>query len=219
MIEGACYYLHVLFCKPWRSFQGFLFVKFRLGGSTVQTSNVRNLVMISLLAAMSFVLMYAIQFPLLPAAPFLKWDPSDLPNVLGGLILGPWAALVITFVKCLLFLLFKGSSGPIGSFMAFASGVALAVPCSIIYRRWSNHYGLLFGLATGTIVLTITMGLVNYYFALGVYGIPAELHLDLVKTTVLPFNLLRGILSSVLIYPVYLALRQPLAKQLKQKTR
>ncbi|HBK86868.1 MAG TPA: hypothetical protein DDZ53_12650 [Firmicutes bacterium] len=211
-------FLHVLFYKPWRSFQGFLLAKFLLGGSTMPKSNVRNLVMISLLTAMSLVLMYAIQIPLLPAAPFLKWDPSDLPNVLGGVILGPWAAVIITFIKCLLFLLFKGTSGPIGSFMAFASGIALAVPCSIIYRRWSNHYGLLFGLATGTVVLTITMVLVNYYWALGVYGIPAELHLGLVKTTVLPFNLLRGILSSVLIYPVYLALRQPLAKQLKRKT-
>ena len=48
----------------------------------LRNNNVHNLVMISLLAAMSFVLMYAVQIPLLPTAPFLKWDPSDLPNVL-----------------------------------------------------------------------------------------------------------------------------------------
>lgn len=182
----------------------------------MQTSNTRNLVMISLLAAMSFVLMYAVQFPLVPSAPFLKWDPSDLPNILGGLILGPGAAIVITLIKCMLFLIFKGTSGPIGSFMAFASGVALAVPCSIIYRRWSNHYGLAFGLVISTLVLTLTMVAVNYYWALGVYGIPVEQHLVLTKTAILPFNLLRGLLSSALIYPVYLALKRPLNRLIKQ---
>ena len=183
----------------------------------MQTSNTRNLVMISLLAAMSFVLMYAIQFPLVPSAPFLTWDPGDLPIILGGLVLGPGAATVITLIKCLLFLIFKGTSGPIGSFMAFASGIALAVPCSLIYRRWSNHYGLALGLAIGTLTLTLTMVAVNYYWALGVYGIPVEQHLTLVKTAVLPFNLLRGLLSSALFYPVYLALKRPLNRLIKQK--
>ncbi len=184
----------------------------------MQANKTRNLVMISLLAAMSFVLMYAVQIPLLPAAPFLKWDPSDLPNVLGGLVLGPGAAFFIALLKCLLFLLLKGSEGPIGAFMAFASSVALAVPCCIIYRRWSNHLGFLLSLLVSTAILTLTMGLVNYYWALGAWGIPVAQRLPLIKTAILPFNMLRGVLSSALIYPVYLALRQSLTRfVLKQK--
>ncbi len=180
-------------------------------------TNVRNLVIISLLAAMSFVLMYAIQIPLVPAAPFLKWDPSDLPNVLGGFILGPGAAVAIAFIKCLLFLIFKGSEGPIGAFMAFASSAALAVPCCIVYRRWRNHWGFLLSLIAGTLSLVVVMALVNYYWALPAWGLPAETHLDLVKTAVIPFNSLRGIISSALIYPVYLAVRQPLSRLMGQK--
>lgn len=184
----------------------------------MQTKKTRRLVMISLLAAMSFVLMYAVQIPLVPAAPFLKWDPSDLPNVLGGLVLGPGAAFLIALVKCLLFLLFKGSEGPVGAFMAFASSAALAVPCAIIYRRWSNHFGFIAGLLAGTALLTITMGIVNYFWALGVWGIPAEHRLGLLQTAILPFNLLRGVISSLLIYPVYFALRQPLTRLVGQKS-
>lgn len=183
----------------------------------LRNNNVHNLVMISLLAAMSFVLMYAVQIPLLPTAPFLKWDPSDLPNVFGGLLLGPGAAAAIALVKSLLFLIFKGSEGPIGATMAFASSAALAVTISIIYRRRPNHKGFLLSLIVGTAALAITMGFVNYYWALGAWGIPAEARLGLVKTAVIPFNLLRGIISSALIYPIYLALRQPLSRLTKQK--
>lgn len=183
----------------------------------MQIGNTRNLVMISLLAAMSFVLMYAIQIPLLPTAPFLQWDPSDLPNILGGLILGPWAAFIIAFLKSLLFLIFKGSEGPIGAFMAFVSSAALAIPCSLIYRRWSQHKGFIVGLLVGTLSLTFSMALVNLYWALGAWGIPAATHLTLVKTAVIPFNLLRGLISSLLVYPVYLAVRKPLAKLIGQK--
>lgn len=184
----------------------------------MRQKNVRDLVMISLLAAASFMLMYVVQIPLLPAAPFLKWDPSDLPNVLGGLVLGPGPAVAIALLKCLLFLVFKGSEGPIGAFMAFASSAALAVPVALIYRRWSNHLGFLVGLSLGTVTLALAMAFVNYYFALGAFGIPQDSHLYLVKAAVVPFNLLRGVISSALIYPVYLAMRQPIAQFLKQKT-
>ena len=184
----------------------------------MQTKKTRNLVMISVLAAMSFILMYAVQIPLLAAAPFLKWDPSDLPNVLGGFVLGPWAATVIAFIKCLLFLIFKGSEGPIGAFMAFASSAALAVPFSFIYRRRQDYLGFFLGLVAGTLSLALTMVFVNYYFALGAWGIPEAARAGLVKTAVLPFNLLRGIISSLLIYPVYLSVRKPLSRLLETKT-
>lgn len=178
------------------------------------SSKVRRLVLISLLTAASFVLMYVLQIPLLPAAPYLKWDPSDLPNVLGGFILGPGAAIAIALVKALLFLLFKGSEGPIGATMAFASGAALAAGAALVYRRWPNRGGVVGGLLLGTVLLVVSMAAVNYYWTLGVWGIPEDAHLITVRTLIIPFNLYRGLLSSVIIYPLYSALRRPLAEWL-----
>ncbi len=178
------------------------------------SNKVRNSVLISLLAASSFILMYVLQIPLVPAAPYLQWDPSDLPNVLGGLVLGPGAAIAISLVKSLLYLIFKGSSGPIGATMAFASGAAFAAGAALVYRRWKNQYGLIGGLLLGTVLLTVSMITLNYYWALGAWGVPQSAHLITVKTTTLPFNLYRGLLSSVIIYPLYLALRRPLARWL-----
>lgn len=176
------------------------------------SGSVRRLVLISLLAATSFMLMYVLQIPLVPAAPYLKWDPSDLPNVLGGFMLGPAAAIVIALLKSLLFLIFKGSEGPIGAAMAFFSGAALAAGAAWIYRRWPSRWGVALGLLIGTLLLGVTMAAVNYYWALGAWGIPQSARLATVKTIILPFNLWRGILSSAIIYPLYSALRRPLAR-------
>ena len=177
------------------------------------SGKVRNLVVISLLAATSFILMYVLQIPY-PAAPYLKWDPSDLPNVLGGFILGPAGAIAISLIKSILFLIFKGSEGPIGAAMAFFSGAALAAGAGLVYRRWPNRYGVLGGLVAGTLALVTTMALLNYYWALGAWGIPEGARLATVKAIIFPFNLWRGVLSSLIIYPVYLALRRPLARWL-----
>ncbi len=182
----------------------------------MKTNNLRNLVMISLLAATSFVLMYVVQVPLLPAAPFLKWDPSDLPNVLGGFMLGPTGAILIALLKSVLFLIFKGSEGPIGATMAFASSAALAATAALIYKRIPNKRGILLGLALGTVMLAVSMSLVNYYWALGAWGIPKDQHLLWVKSTIIPFNLLRGLVSSLLFYPVFVAVQRPLRRWFNQ---
>ncbi|MGI6344223.1 MAG: ECF transporter S component [Bacillota bacterium] len=179
-------------------------------------SNARRLVMISVLAALSFVSMYVLQIPLIPSAPFLQWDPSDIPNVLGGFALGPVAATVISLLKSLLHLIFKGEGGPIGAFMAFASGAAYAGGAALVYRRWRDTRGLLGGFLLGTLLLTAVMFFINYYWALGAWGIPAEARLPLIKTAVIPFNLLRGVISSIVIYPVYAAMRGTLARWTEQ---
>jgi hypothetical protein len=51
--------------------------------------SVRRLVFISLLIAMSYALMFALQIPLVPVAPYLKYDPSDVPTLVGSFHLRP----------------------------------------------------------------------------------------------------------------------------------
>jgi riboflavin transporter FmnP len=58
---------------------------------------------------------------------------------------------------------------------------------------------------------------VNYYWALGAYGIPQAAHLELVRTAITPFNLARSAMSTLLTFPVFLALKKPLGKIVNQK--
>lgn len=64
-----------------------------------------------LLSAGAFVLMATVQFPVLPQAPYLRYDPGDAVAVLAGILYGPGPAVAVVFVKDLLYLL-SGLEGP-----------------------------------------------------------------------------------------------------------
>ena len=55
----------------------------------VKVFNVHRTVGMALLGAIAFMLMF-VEFPLIPIAPFLKIDFSDVPVLLGLVIYGPW---------------------------------------------------------------------------------------------------------------------------------
>lgn len=164
----------------------------------------RFLVIIAFIAALATVLMW-FQMPLLPAAPFLEYDISDVPVLIGAFSLGPGAGFLIATVKAMVFLLTKGKSGLIGAFMNWTSTIALVCVASYFYSRIKKNYaGAIIGLTLGTIVMTAAMVFVNIYIALPIWGIPVEQIKPLVISAIIPFNLLRGGISSVatlLLYP------------------
>lgn len=178
---------------------------------------VRRLVFISMLIAMSYALMFALQIPLVPVAPYLKYDPSDVPTLVGSFIFGPVAGVTIAFVKATLFLLTKGTSGPVGSIQNFIASGTFALVAGIIYRRFPHKWGVLTGMLAGGLAMTAIMIPVNFYWALGAYGIPKAAHLELVRTAITPFNLARGALSTLLTFPVFLALQKPLGRIVNHK--
>lgn len=174
---------------------------------------IRRLVMMSLLAGMSYALMFTLQIPLIPAAPYLKFDPSDLPNLVGAFLLGPWAGIQIALVKAALFLFTKGTSGPVGSIMNFLSSAVFVGVAGFIYKRRPGAFSAVVGMVLGGIAMTLAMIPVNYYWALSAYGIPKELQLDLIKTALAPFNLARGALSTAITVPLFLTLSRALKKR------
>ncbi|MCI8360634.1 MAG: ECF transporter S component [Clostridiales bacterium] len=111
---------------------------------TPRTSRVRlfRLSVTALLSALGFILMF-IEFPLLPMFAYLKMDFSDLPAILGGVLLGPVYGVIIELVKNLLDLLFKGfgSQMGFGNFQNFLVGSAFVLPLSICLRRFVTPEG------------------------------------------------------------------------------
>lgn len=47
------------------------------------SANTRKLTTLAMLAALAIVLVALIHFPLVPAAPFLEYDPADIPIFIG----------------------------------------------------------------------------------------------------------------------------------------
>ena len=175
----------------------------------------------ALLAALAAFLM-TLEIPLPFAPSFYQIDLSEVPVLLGGFALGPLAALCIELLKNLLYLLFKGTiTAGVGELANFLIGLSLVLPASLFYRKKKSRKGALWGLLCGTLAMTIAGVVINYFVLLPAYsffmGIPLSALVDmgsavnssitslgtLVIFATLPFNLLKGALSSLITLLLY----------------
>ena len=143
-------------------------------------------------------LLMLFEFPLLPGAPFLQYDAGDVPALIGGYLMGPWAGLAIQAIKTGIFAVSgKNATGLIGLAASFAAGAALVLPAILLFHSLGrNLRASVIGLISGTICLTVTMVTLNYWVFFPLWGITDGLG-ELLVTVAMPFNLLKGILTSV----------------------
>ena len=99
----------------------------------------RFMAIVGMLAALSTVLYYIGEIPIVPGFEHLKIDLSDLPAAVGGLVLGPLAGILIELVKNLLHL-FRTTSMGIGEIANFLVGSALVCTMAVAYRRFSAKH-------------------------------------------------------------------------------
>lgn len=176
---------------------------------------------IGLLSAMAMVLMY-FDFPLWFAPPFYKIDLSDLCALIGAFALGPIAGVLIEALKNVLILLFKGSSTLfVGEVSNFIIGCSFVLPAAIIYTHKKSKKQALIGMTAGTVCMATVGSLMNAFALIPAYvsimNIPLEsiiamgnavngkIHdiYSLVFWAVVPFNLLKGIIVSLITALIY----------------
>ncbi|MDR3314391.1 MAG: ECF transporter S component [Oscillospiraceae bacterium] len=135
-----------------------------------QTSKpaIQKMVLTALLSAMAIGLFY-LEFPLFPAASYLKLDFSDFPALVAGIFIGPVAGVVVELLKNLVELLTKGlgTTMGFGNLMNFAVGVAYVLPASLLFRGFKQRKAL--GAALGCIagllaIVAVGLGM-NYIVA------------------------------------------------------
>jgi riboflavin transporter FmnP len=149
-------------------------------------------------------------------------DFSELPILLCGFFVGPSGAVACEGVKVLLNLLFDGTTTAfVGEFANFAVGCALVIPASVCYRYLRTRKGALLSCLLGTVCITVLGSAFNAFYLLpkfaDLYGIPLPAIIGmgtainssvtsvgtLVMFCVVPFNLLKGVLVSVITYLLY----------------
>lgn len=164
-------------------------------------------------------------FPLGFLPSFYKLDLSEITVLLGGFVLDPKAVLVIEMLKIAVKILLKGTSTLIGDLANYIMGVSLCFTASAIYHRKKNNRSLIIGLVAGTVVLAVAGALVNYFILLPAYAavfkMPLETIIAIGSTlnsritslatfiifATVPFNLIKGAVSSMLAYIVYKSCR------------
>ena len=67
-----------------------------------QRTYIDRMVKLGMLTALSIILVYAIHFPIFPAASYLEYDMADVPILIGTFLYGPWWGLALTAVVSVL---------------------------------------------------------------------------------------------------------------------
>lgn len=182
---------------------------------------VRALVNIAMLAAIAVILMlFEIPLPFAPS--FYEIDFSEVPVMVGCFAMGPFAGALIEFVKILLNFVFTGTdTAGVGELANFIIGCSLCVPAGLIYRRKRTRTTALVGMIVGTLAMTVIGCLINAYVLLPTYaaafGMPLDTLVEMgtavnpnitsvatfVIFAVAPFNILKGVLVSVIVFLIY----------------
>ena len=162
------------------------------------------------------------EIPLFFSPGFYKLDLVELPVLICSFYLGPVSGVVCELVKNMLKLLLKGSTTMfVGDFANFAVGCSFVLPASMIYHRIKTKKGAIFAMVTGTLTLTVFGSLFNAWYLLPkfaqLYGMPMDALVamgtqvngaitsvwTLVAFAVVPFNLLKGVVVSLLTFLLY----------------
>ena len=93
---------------------------------------------LGMLAAVAYVAMLVGRFSLIPAVPFLLYDPKDVIIVIGGFIWGPFSAFIISLVVSLVEMVTVSDTGLIGCAMNIISTCSFACTAAYIYKK--THY-------------------------------------------------------------------------------
>ena len=182
----------------------------------------KNITTAAVLTAISYVLYMFVKFPLpfiFPA--FLDIQFSEMPAMLAGFMMGPvWGSLVI-IIKCLLKMPFT-STACVGEIGDLIMGVALVLTSSLIYRKFRTKKGAVLALVAGTLAETVVALFINAFMLIPFYAkafgwdaivgmlsslFPSvtreSIYLYYLPLSVLPFNILRLTICSLITFFVY----------------
>lgn len=172
----------------------------------------KKITTIGMLCAISYLVMIVGRIPIVPALPFLKYDPKDVVIVIGGFIFGPMVSFLISLIVSAVEMLSVSETGIIGFIMNVISTCSFACIAAYIYKKKHTLSGAIIGLGLGTICMTVLMLLWNYFITPFYMGYPREAVVSLLLPAFLPFNLIKGGINlgiTLLIYkPVVTALRK-----------
>lgn len=181
----------------------------------------KTIAKIGILGAIAAVLML-IEIPLPFAPSFYEIDLSEVAVMIGAFALGVVPGICIELIKVLLNLLLNGTiTAGIGELANFVIGCAYIVPAALLYHHRKSLKNAIIGMSVGTLSMAIVGAVLNLYVLLPAYVTLAHFPMDAVigmgnkvnsainsfETLVLfatvPFNLLKGVLTSILVGLLY----------------
>lgn len=168
------------------------------------SEKVRRLAVMAMLVALSIVLVYFIHFPIFPSAAFLEYDPADIPILIGAFAYGPVAGLLITVIAAVIQgLTVSSASGLYGVIMHIIATGVLVLVAGGIYRLIHTKVGAVIALICGTVCMGLVMMAANHFITPAFMGAPVEVVDAMLLPVILPFNLLKAGINSLVTFLIY----------------
>lgn len=164
-------------------------------------TSTKQLVSMAMLAAISIILVSVIHFPIFPAAPFLEYDPADIPILIGTLVYGPVSGFLLTVVVSFIQgMTVSAGSGIIGIIMHIVATGSCTLVAGMIYQKLKSQKSTAVALTVGALTMTMAMGLMNLILTPIFMGTPIDVVLSMMIPVIVPFNLIKSSVNCVFTY-------------------
>ena len=150
---------------------------------------VKKMVILALLSAMAYVIVFVCRLPIIPSAPFLDLEFKSAIILIGSFIFGPLSGIIMSFVICLLEMVTYSSTGLIGCIMNIVATVSFVCPASFVYKKKKSTTGAIIGIAVGAIMMTIAIVSPLYM------GGTREVIATMLLPVFVPFNLIKAVIN------------------------
>lgn len=182
----------------------------------------KQLVTMALFCAIGVVLSF-LETP--PIVSFLRYDASNAPALITGFAYGPVAGVAVGVIAAVIHgIIAADFSGAVINILIVSAQV---IPAALIYKKMHTLKGAIIGLVVGSLVsvavaLLANLGITSLYMSTP--ELPFEdafnMVLGMIAPILLPFNLIKAGLNSVIALVVYKAISNlitPKKKQVKGK--
>ncbi len=180
----------------------------------------KQMVTLALLSALAFALMM-IHLPFKYLG-FLELEFSDVPAVLAALLYGPAAGVVVELIKNIIKALINTTTGGVGELANFLISACYVIPLGFLFKKLKGKYKTILSFTAGVTGFIIAGILINYFITVPLYAtlfggidvvvgaaaatVPAIKDLaTIVILGITPFNVVKGIVVSLVGYTVYKA--------------
>jgi len=181
----------------------------------MKSANTKKLTTLAMLSALAFLLALLFHYlpvpPLVPAAPFLKFEPKDVVITIGGFLYGPLAVIPMALAVGLMEMPFS-ATWLYGLIMNVASTCAFACTAALIYKLKRTIVGAGAGLAAGVVAVVAVMIPLNYLITPFFMGVPRHVVVAILVMGIGLFNFVKYALIAAITMQLYIPLKAALLK-------
>lgn len=167
--------------------------------STAKKIDVKKLTVIAMLCALGFLCTVLFKFKVA----FLTFDVKDAILSIASLLYGPLAGVASAAVVALLEMVTVSDTGFYGLVMNFLSSGTFTLVCGVIYKYRRSLSGAVIGVAAAALSVTAVMLLANLFITPFYLGVERGEVVNMLGTTLLPFNLTKSVFNAALTLIIY----------------